>query len=48
MGNGVMLTSIYGRDRATMYAKPLVSFLSDFDLSPEEQNAVQEAKERLT
>lgn len=38
--NGFVLTSIYGRDESRIYAKPLSKGVSEYQLSPEEQEAV--------
>ncbi len=39
-GNGVVLTSIHGRSEARTYAKNLLGWRSDQQLSPEEEEAV--------
>src|SRR3954468_14161245 len=43
-GDGVVLTSIAGRSDARSYAKNIEGWASDQQLSPEEQEAVAEAK----
>ena len=40
MANGVVLTSIYGRDQNYMYAKPIQKGASTYTLSPEEKEAI--------
>lgn len=42
-GTGVVLSSILHRDQARLYAKPVVDGSSEFDLSPEESQALQTA-----
>jgi hypothetical protein len=43
-GNGVVLTSIHGRSEARTYAKNLLGWKSDQQLSPEEVEAVTAAR----
>ncbi len=43
-GDGVVLTSIHGRSDARTYAKSIVGWKSDAQLSPEEQDAVDHAR----
>jgi len=43
-GNGVVLSSLYSRDRVSLFAKPLKNFTSDFELTDEEQEAIRIAK----
>ena len=43
-GNGLVLSSINGRSETRTYAKPLVDLRSDHTLSPEEQDAIREAR----
>ncbi len=43
-GNGVVVTSIHGRSDARTYAKNVVQWSGDQQLSPEESDAVQQAK----
>jgi hypothetical protein len=42
-GNGVVLSSILHREQARLYVKPVSEGLSDFDLSPEENEALEVA-----
>lgn len=42
-GNGVVVTSIRGREDARTYAKGITGWEGDQDLSPEEQRALQRA-----
>ncbi|GAB7387692.1 DUF4446 family protein [Bacillaceae bacterium] len=41
--NGVVITSIYGRDESRVYAKPLEKGRSSYHLSEEEKEALQKA-----
>ena len=43
-GNGVVVTSIHGRSDARTYAKNVVGWSGDQQLSPEESDAIQQAK----
>ena len=43
-GNGVVLTSIHGRSEARTYAKSIVGWRCEQQLSPEEQDAVEHAR----
>lgn len=45
-GNGMVLTSIHGRSDARTYAKDLAAWAGTMPLSPEEEEAVQQAKSR--
>ncbi len=40
-GNGLVLTSIYGRSESRTYAKPIIERASTYDLSPEEREAIK-------
>lgn len=46
-GDGVVLTSMYARDRISMFAKPLKGFASEFELSEEETEAIEASKKHL-
>ncbi len=41
--NGVVITSIHGRDQSTSYAKPIVKGKSEYSLSVEELQAIEKA-----
>ncbi len=45
-GTGVVLTSIHGRSEARSYAKSVTEWSSEQPLSPEEEKALQGARER--
>lgn len=42
-GNGVVISSVYARDRMNVYAKPILDFTSEYELSNEEARALKEA-----
>jgi hypothetical protein len=42
-GNGFVISSVYTRDRMNVYAKPIVDFSSEYELSVEEARALKEA-----
>jgi len=46
-GNGVVFSSIYSRERVSVFAKPIKTFASEYELSEEENQAVAGAKSRL-
>jgi hypothetical protein len=43
-GHGVVLTSIHGRSEARTYAKSIVDWTSEQQLSPEEEEAIAHAR----
>jgi hypothetical protein len=43
-GHGVVLTSIHGRSEARTYAKSIVDWTSEQQLSPEEEEAITHAR----
>lgn len=42
-GTGVVISSIYARERMNVYAKPITDFSSEYELSDEEARALKEA-----
>ncbi len=42
-GNGVVISSMYSRERVNIYAKPITNFVSEYELSKEEVLALKEA-----
>lgn len=42
-GSGVVISSIYARERMNVYAKPIKDFGSEYELSTEEERALKEA-----
>ncbi len=45
--NGVVLSSLYARDRMAVYGKPIVNGLSTFELTKEEKEAIERAKKSI-
>jgi len=45
-GDGVVFTSIFGRDEARFYGKPVKAGKSDYNLSEEERQAIKEAMKK--
>ena len=46
-GDGVVLTSLYARERVSVFAKPIKHFTSDYTLSAEEKSTIEEARKKL-
>lgn len=46
-GDGVVFTSIFGREESRSYAKPLTAMASTYHLSEEEKKAIQLAMEKI-
>lgn len=46
-GKGVVISSIYSRERVSVFAKPISEFKSEYELSNEEQEAITKSKESL-
>ena len=45
--NGVVLSTLYTRERVSVYAKPLKDGKSEYELTGEEREAIKKAGERL-
>jgi len=45
--NGIVLSTLYTRERVGVYAKPLKSGKSEYELTQEERNAIAEARKKL-
>lgn len=43
-GNGVVLTGLYARDKSSVYAKPIKSHKSEYELSDEERGLIKLVK----
>ncbi len=43
-GNGVVISSLYSRDKVSVYAKPLEKYASAYELIEEEEQAIAGAK----
>lgn len=46
-GDGVIFSSLYSRDRVSMFAKPIKNLKSEYELTQEEKNILEKAKESL-
>lgn len=46
-GDGVVISSLYSRDRVSIFSKPLEKFESKFELTAEEKEVIQTSKNRL-
>ena len=46
-GNGVILSSIYARNRMSVFAKPILKFTSSHELTTEEKETIDRAKKKL-
>lgn len=43
-GDGVVISSLYSREKVSVYAKPIKNYQSEFTLSNEEKRAIETAK----
>lgn len=43
-GNGVIISSLYSRDKVSVYAKPIVKYKSEYEMSDEEKEAIEKSK----
>ena len=48
LGSGVVISSLYSRDRVSIFSKPLEKFESTFGLTPEEKTVVERARKNLS
>jgi hypothetical protein len=46
-GDGVILSSLYSRDHVSIFSKPIKKYTSEYELTEEEKNALQKAKESI-
>ena len=46
-GDGAVISSLYSRDRVSVFCKPLASFESSFELTDEEKEVLEAAKKNL-
>ena len=46
-GDGVVISSLYSRDRVSVFSKPLEKFQSNFELTEEEKEVVENSKKSL-
>ena len=47
-GDGAVLSSLYSRERVSVFSKSIIKFTSEIELSEEERQAVAKAKSKLT
>jgi len=43
-GDGTVISSLYARDRMSVFAKPVKNFTSEFEMTAEERDAVEHAR----
>ena len=46
-GDGAVISSLYSRDRMSVFSKPLRKFGSEFELTQEEKDVIMEAKKNI-
>ncbi len=46
-GDGALISSLYSRERVSVFAKPITKFNPEIELSEEEKTALAKAKEKL-
>jgi hypothetical protein len=46
-GDGVVISSMYSRDRISIFAKPINKFKSQFETTEEEKQVIERAKKDL-
>ena len=46
-GDGVVISSLYARDRMSVFAKPITHFKSEYELTDEERDALAKAKSQM-
>lgn len=46
-GDGVIISSLYSRERVSVFSKPVKKFVPEYELSDEEKEALTRAKESL-
>lgn len=44
-GDGVVFSSLHARDRISIFSKPLKQFVSEYELSEEEHQAIEKARQ---
>lgn len=47
-GNGVVISSLYSRDRVSVFSKPIQKFESSFELTEEEKQVLENSKKILS
>ena len=46
-GDGVIVSSLYSRDHVSVFSKPIKNMSSEYELTAEERDALQKAKESI-
>lgn len=46
-GDGIIISSLYSRDHISVFGKPVKNMKSEYELTTEEKNALQKAKESI-
>jgi len=46
-GDGLVVSSMYSRDRVSVFSKPVAHFASPYELSDEENEALEKAKDKV-
>ena len=46
-GDGVVISSLYSRDKVSVYAKPLIKYASEYELSAEEKRVISETRTQI-
>lgn len=46
-GDGVVISSLHSRDRVSIFSKPLEKFKSNFELTDEEKEVIEESKKTI-
>lgn len=47
-GDGIIISSLYSRDRVSIFGKPIQKFTSSFELTHEEKQAIKDARKHIT
>lgn len=47
-GNGVVISSLYSRERVSIFSKPLKKFISEFELTGEEKEVLGEGRKNIS
>jgi len=47
-GDGIVFSSLYSRDRVSIFSKAVCNYQSEFELSSEEKEAIRQAREKLS
>jgi hypothetical protein len=46
-GDGIVISSLYSRDHLSVFGKPIKNMKSEYELTAEEKNSLQKAKESI-